>query len=529
MTDITGVTQFMHQPYQSDSNNITRIVILGGGTAGWISAGVIAATQRARGKHNKVHVTLVESPTIPIAGVGEGTWPSMRRTLKLMGIRETDFITRCNATFKQGAKFRHWVTGQQEDEYYHPLVLPTQFGDRSLAEDFVNQTTQEAFDKLVCAQGHICDLGLAPKNVSHREYEGLLNYAYHLDACAFAAFLKEHCTNVLGINYLSADIDRVEGDRDGPISALITRDGQRIHGDFFVDCSGFSARLIGQHYGIEYVSCADTLFCNKAATVQLGYYDDTILPYTLSTATEAGWIWDIGLPNRRGVGHVYANDYITDDMAKKQLERYAGRALADDEVRLFDIAPGNRKTFWKANCVAIGLSAGFLEPLEASSLVLVEMAAKFVAENLPKTAAVSPIIAKRFNETFSYRWQRIIDFLKLHYVLSKRSEPFWQKHRDNTTWPDSLQEQLALWHFHPPAQCDFPYAEEVFPCASYQYVLYGMQPNYTQKDPDADKLSHMQTARCKAHTYQQVQLLKQQLYSQRTLIDNIIQYGLPQR
>lgn len=517
----------MQQPHYTNNHPVTRIVILGGGTAGWITAGVIAATHKRHAEKQPIHITLVESPSIPIAGVGEGTWPSMRRTLKLLGIRESDFIIRCNATFKQGAKFKHWVTGLPEDEYYHPLVLPSQFSERTLAEDFVNQYADTSFDKLSCAQGHICDLALAPKNVSHREYDGLLNYAYHLDATAFAEFLKEHCTTALEINYISAEIEHVKGKDNGPITALVSQEGQRIEGDLFIDCSGFKGRLIGEHYGVKYHSCEDTLFCNKAAAVHLGYFDDTILPYTVSTGTEAGWIWDIGLPDRRGVGHVYASEFTSDDMAKKQLEDYAGRPLADEEVRLFDIAPGYRNTFWKENCVAVGLSAGFLEPLEASSLVLVEMAAKFIAQNLPKSSEVTPLIAKRFNSTFAYRWQQIIDFLKLHYVLSERKEPFWERHRDESTWPDSLRDALQLWRYHPPGHSDFPHAEEVFPSASYQYVLYGMQPHYTLKPTEPNAKSQMHIAHAKAHTYQQVSMLKQQLYNQRTLIDNIKKHGLP--
>lgn len=518
----------MQQPHFTNQQPIKRVVILGGGTAGWITAGVIAATQKAQSAKPPIEVILVESPSIPIAGVGEGTWPSMRRTLKLMGIRESDFITNCNATFKQGAKFKQWVTGLPDDEYYHPLVLPTQFSERSIAEDFVNQHSDAPFDKLSCAQGHICDLGLAPKNMSHREYDGLLNYAYHLDANAFASFLKAHCTSTLGVIHECTDIEHIDGEKEGPIKALVSKVGQRIDGDLFIDCSGFKGRLIGEHYGVEYQSCENTLFCNKAAAVHLGYYDDTILPYTVSTATEAGWIWDIGLPERRGVGYVYSSNFLSDMLAKKKLEDYAGRPLADEEIRLFDIKPGYRHTFWKENCVAVGLSAGFLEPLEASSLVLVEMAAKFIAENLPKAHAVKHIVAKRFNDTFRYRWQQIIDFLKLHYVLSERSEPFWQKHRDNSTWSESLKEQLALWRYHPPGHRDFPHAEEVFPSASYQYVLYGMQPHYTLKPKEPNVKSEMLITHTKAHTFQQVNMLKQQLYSHRALIDNIKKHGLPQ-
>ncbi|USI26400.1 tryptophan halogenase family protein [Alteromonas macleodii] len=517
----------MESTHTSSEHNLRNIVILGGGTAGWITAGVIAATHRSNNtKSSTIKITLIEAPSIPIAGVGEGTWPSMRRTLKLLGVSETDFINQCNVTFKQGAKFRHWVTGRDDDEYYHPLVAPNHYNNINFAESFSTQKFPFSFDKAVCTQGHICDLNLAPKNISHREYEGLLNYAYHLDANAFALFLKKHCTETLGVTHIEAEIERVEGEPDSPIKALVTNSSTRIEGDLFIDCSGFKSHLIGGHFNVEYQSCKDILFCDKAITTHLAYDNNApLLPYTLSSATDAGWIWDIGLTNRRGVGHVYSSEFIDQEQAKSRLEHYAKRKLRDDEVRTFDIAPGHRKEFWKQNCVAVGLSAGFLEPLEASSLVLVEMAAKFIAEQLPRNTNVMGVIANRFNEVFRYRWSQIIDFLKLHYVLSERKEAFWQQHRNQETWTKSLSENLLLWRYHSPWHNDFTRTEEVFPSASYQYVLYGMQPNYSFINTAA-QCQHKHYIELFAQDIElQLHQQKAQLYDQRTLLSNVRKFG----
>lgn len=513
------------QQHQTDKE-INRIVILGGGTAGWLTAGILAASLKKQNLIHPVTVTLVESSAIPIAGVGEGTWPSMRRTLKLMGVKETDFINQCGASFKQGAKFCGWVNGKSDDSYYHPLVLPNYYNEVNLAHAYSVIKPNQPFSDITCHQGELCELALAPKNVSQNEYQGMLNYAYHLDATQFASFIAKHCINELNVEHIIADVTKVDGHIDEHIQALITEQGQRIEGDLFVDCSGFRAALIGNHYQVPFTSCKDILFCDRAVAAHLPYAEGAdILPYTLSTATPAGWIWDINLPKRRGTGHVYSSEYTSDDEALAELQRYAGIEINQQDARVIPITPGYREKFWHKNCVAVGLSAGFLEPLEASSLVLVEMSAQFIAEQLPKQQSIMNIVEQRFNNTFHYRWAQIIDFLKLHYVLSERTEPFWLRHRDADTITDSLTEQLALWRHHAPWHHDFDHAQEVFPSASYQYILYGMQPRYTKvrgSDPNRyASLLESSQEQVKRH----VNIGRQQLYDQKTLLKNIEKHG----
>jgi tryptophan halogenase len=220
------------------------------------------------------------------------------------------------------------------------------------------------------------------------------------------------------------------------------------------------------------------LFCDTALAVQIPYESDTaaIACHTISTGQSAGWIWDIGLPARRGVGYVYSCRHISQDEAERELRQYLGPAGKDLPIRKIGIRSGYRETFWKRNCVAVGLSAGFLEPLESSAIVLIEMSAKLIAEQMPACREVMDVIAARFNATTHYRWGRIIDFLKLHYVLSKREDSaFWRDNRLPETVPDRLQDLLRLWrHQSPWFHDEFDRIEEVFPAASYQYVLYGM-------------------------------------------------------
>ncbi|WP_435372290.1 tryptophan halogenase family protein [Saccharophagus degradans] len=517
----------------STSKPVTSIVIVGGGTAGWITAGTLAAHLKANSQAT-VTVTLVESPTTPTIGVGEGTWPTMRNTLKKMGVRETDFIRECNATFKQGAKFCGWTTGEQNDGYYHPLVLPQGYADINLAPHWLASNKTTPFAQSVCVQAALCEAGLAPKLISTAEYAAIANYAYHLDAGAFTRFLTKHCTQNLHVQHVLADVTSVQAKENGDIESVNTLQAGNIYGDLFIDCTGFEALLIGKHFKVPFVSCKHTLFIDTTLAVHVPYTDDqaTIASHTISTAQESGWIWDIGLQNRRGIGHVYSSAHTTDTQAEKALRQYIAKIspnAQDLTVRKIPIEPGHRQTFWQNNCVAIGLSAGFLEPLEASALVLIEMSATMLAEQLPTTRASMAIIAKRFNQTNTYRWQRIIDFLKLHYTLSKRTDSdFWIDNRAPNTNPDSLIELLELWKYHYPWHSDFDRAAEVFPSASYQYLLYGMQyPTQSSHLGMSDKnitLANKLFTQNKALT----QKLLSSLPSNRELINKIKTYGLAQ-
>ncbi|PZU08782.1 tryptophan halogenase family protein [Sphingomonas sp.] len=456
---------------------VRRIVVVGGGTAGWLTAATVAARHQSRMPEH-FSVTLVESPNVPIIGVGEGTWPTLRSTLRKIGVSETDFFRECDAAFKQGALFARWTTGAPDDAYYHPLVLPQAFSQVNLVPHWLNAGEDSSFCDTVCAQGLCCDDGLAPKMITTPEYEGVANYAYHLDAGKFAPFLQRHATTKLGVRHVLADVRSVELAENGDIRAIMTEQAGEIEGDLFVDCTGFSSLLLGQALGVGFKDCGDTLFCDTALAVQVPYPDEDspIATHTISTAQSSGWIWDIGLPTRRGVGHVFSSRHISDDAAEGELRAYLGSAADHLPVRKIRIRSGHRETFWKRNCVAVGLAAGFLEPLEASAIVLVELSAKIIAEQMPANREVMDIVAARFNATTTYRWGRIIDFLKLHYVLSKRRDSaFWRDNMLPETISDRLKDLLHLWRYQGPWLHDeFDRVEEVFPAASYQYVLYGM-------------------------------------------------------
>jgi len=513
-------------------DRIRDIVIVGGGSAGWLTAGVLAAEHRA-GANDAIRITLVESPDVKTIGVGEGTWPSMRDTLRRMGVSESEFIACCDASFKQASRFAGWVNGAADDVYYHPFSAPQGFGDVNLVPAWLSLEASPSFADAVSFQPQLCDHGKAPKQKSTPEFAAVANYAYHLDAGKFGSFLQKFCIERLGVRHVLAHVQGVRSHDNGDIAGLDTQEHGPVDGDLFIDCTGFSALLIGEHYGVPRVGITDVLFCDTAVATQVPYPapGSPIASHTLSTAQEAGWIWDIGLPTRRGVGHVYSSAHTTDERAAEALRDYVrrtGGATEELMLRRIPLNPGYRETFWHRNCVAVGISAGFIEPLEASALALIELSARMIGEDLPPNRALMETVARRFNERFRYRWGRIVDFLKLHYVLSGRSDSeFWIDNRRPGSIPARLQELLELWRFRPPGSRDFPEIEEVFPAASYQYVLYGMGfrpelPPYARRldDPIA-------AARCLQAVGQLKHKYLAGLPSNRDLVEHVRARGLP--
>ena len=512
------------------STAIKQVVVVGGGAAGWLTAGRIAAHHNSVSGEG-VQVSLVESPNVPIIGVGEGTWPTMRNTLLKLGISETDFIRECDASFKQGAKFAKWVTGAEDDFYYHPLMLPQGFGKGNIGPYWQTRkhNMERSFSRSVCFQESVCEHGLAPKTIQTPEFGAVANYAYHLNAGKFTVMLQKHCTSKLGVKHILADVMGVQSAANGDVLAVETEQAGVVKGDLFVDCTGFKSLLLGEHLQVPFVDCNDVLFIDTAIAVQVPYQDEEqeIASHTISTGQSAGWIWDIGLQNRRGVGHVFSSNHISEEQAVQELADYIGPQFKDLPTRKIAIRSGHRQQFWKNNVVAVGLAAGFLEPLEASALVLVELSADMIAEQLPADRSVMDLVSKRFNQTFLYRWDRIIDFLKLHYILTKRTDNgFWRDNCDPASIPGSLQELMQLWRYHPPYDHDFTSNNEVFPAASYQYVLYGMgfesdlaniQHTLTMNDFADEQFSLNQ---------RNIQQVLSRLPSNRELLNKINQFGL---
>lgn len=512
-----------------------HILIVGGGTAGWLTAAILAKSLGS-GQDNSVKVTLVESPDIPILGVGEGTWPNLRATLRKIGVSESDFIRECDATFKQGAEFINWSrtpTPGSSESYYHPLSTVSHSSyDFNLAPYWLIQDdkTRLPYDRAVASQARICELGLAPKQIVMPEYSAAQEYAYHLNANKFAEFLKQHCINKLGVNFVSANVTQVQLDQDDFVSHVETDHQQftDIHADFFVDCSGARGLIINQTYKIGWVDISDIILNDTALAVQVPYPDQVqpIKTHTLSTAQSAGWIWDIGLQTRRGVGHVYSSRHISEDQATSQLVNYIDQPEEKLAIRKLKLNHGYRQKFWHKNSVAIGMSAGFIEPLEASAIFLFDAAANMIAAQFPRQRHQMAYAEQTFNQHLTMRMERTVEFIKMHYCISQRRDSqYWIDNCNPESIPPNLKRRLAFWQNHPPTKYDFDNAWEPFNLDSYLYVLYGM--GY-KTDLSSNHSAFSEVKRAK-HLFDNIdkasELLSAQLPQQRELIEKVCQFG----
>jgi tryptophan halogenase len=453
----------------TDISSPGRIVIVGGGTAGWLSAATFSRTLKMR------DVTLVESSDIGIIGVGEGTFPTIRSTLAGLGIAEAEFLRCADATFKQGVLFDGWATGT--DSYFHPFNMPIGGEDEALLPHWLLLEGQRpSWADSVTVQERVIRAGRAPKRALDPDFSGPMNYAYHFDAARFADYLQKISISA-GVKRIEGTVGKVEQQPDGDIAALTLTDGRRIDGDIFIDCSGFRALLIGQVLGSDFVGCGDTLFNDRALAMQIPYErpDTPIRPYTLATAQAAGWTWDIGLSERRGIGYVYSSRHCSDDEAEAVLRRYVGPQGDRLDPRQLRFATGYRERQWIGNCIAIGLSAGFFEPLESTGIMLIEAALRMVGDFLLPAGYAREAAARRFNLLMAARFDRIIRFLKLHYCITWRTDTaYWRDNADPASIPTDLQDLLAQWRHRPPSRFDFTVDLETFLPPSYHYILYGM-------------------------------------------------------
>ncbi len=467
----------MDMPHNaSDQPARRRVLIVGGGTAGWMTAAFLAK-HLGHEAHGGPRITVLESPDIGIVGVGEGTFPTIRNILRSLGIDEARFMRESHATFKQGIRFDDWVTAPKDgvhSHYVHPFEQPY------WAREEVNllpywllsdPATRPPLAEAVTFQTRVADEHLGPKRIHQGNYDGPLNYAYHFDAARFAALLAKFAQE-LGVHHLSGTMTGAVLNDDGGIGHVVSAEHGTLDADLYVDCTGFRAELIGHTLNAPFHGVQNILFNDRSLVTQAPYPrpDTPLESYTIATAHEAGWTWDIGLKARRGIGYVYSSAHTSDDRAEEVLRGYLG---GDIETRRIDFSAGYRPRQWVKNCVAVGLSAGFLEPLESTGMVLIESAVNTIVEFF---AFHGPIDASAdiFNGLMAKRYESIISFLKLHYCLSQRDEPYWVDNRREETIPDRLRDLLKLWKYRPPSRFDFVIDHESFAYFNYQYVLYGM-------------------------------------------------------
>jgi glycine/D-amino acid oxidase-like deaminating enzyme len=421
-------------------NAIRKIVIVGGGTAGWMAAAPLA--QRL-GK--RCEVILVESPEIGTIGVGESTLPTIRFYNASLGIDAADFIRKTHATFKLGIEFKDW--GHLGNRFFHGFG---DFGPRvdnrsphmhwlRLAQEFDNMPALENWSvSSVMAR----QMRFAPPDKGTPSITDAYSYGFQFDATLYAAYLRDYAI-ARGAQRIEGMIVEVEQHPEsGFITAVKLRDGRRVEGDLFIDCSGFRGLLIEGALKAGYEDWSDYLPCNSASVVACAKAP-RMTPYTRSTAKSAGWIWRIPLQQRTGNGHVYSDAFTTDEQARQDLlDSLDAPALG--EPRQLRFVTGRRRKSWVKNCVAVGLSAGFVEPLESTSIHLIETAVGKLISLFPDRD-FRPELSEQFNRQMGIRYESVRDFIILHYKLTRRDDTEFWRYCANMAIPDSLRQQIELF------------------------------------------------------------------------------------
>ncbi len=468
---------------QSSSREIRNVVIVGGGTAGWMAASCLAHIFGPALKDAK-QITLIESKDIGTVGVGEATIPTILDFIRFLKIDEADFIRRTQSTFKLAIKFADWrVKGEA---YWHPFgSLGPTIENRPLYQYWIKQRNEGV------AQHPLMDLSIAIKLAEKNKFAtpvsdprsplSGLKYALHFDATLVAKYLGEYSENK-GVQKIEGRIVDTAMRDNGYIDAVVMQDGQRIEADFFIDCSGFRGLLIEGALKAGYEDWTQYLPCDRAVAAPTPRAEYTT-PYTLSTAKEAGWQWRIPLQGRTGNGYVYSSQFTSDEDAFASfLSSIEGEPLA--EPRILRFTGGRRREIWKANCLSLGLASGFLEPLESTSIHLV-FASLFKFLDYFPDKDCNPRVTAEFNKLAIAELEGIRDFLILHYCTTRRDDtPFWRYCREMVL-PVSLEERIELYREQGRIFTSF---YELFTPLSWVAVLEGMGVSAKRHDPLIDNV-----------------------------------------
>jgi tryptophan halogenase len=416
------------------------MVIVGGGTAGWMTAAaLVSLTDR-----NQCRVTLIESDVIGSVGVGEATLPQLKDFNDYIGILEADMMQKSNASFKLGIEFRDW--GYADAAYIHPFGT---FGRKMRGVDFLHQWVRAGLQARVDNIEHYSYAIQACRNArfefpvtDEEELNSTYAYAYHFDATLYARFLRRFA-EPKGMARIEGRIVDVEREPEsGNVRAVRLESGATVAGDYFIDCSGFHSLLLDKTLGVPFDDWSKWLVCDRAAAVACAR-TDPVIPYTRSTAKTAGWQWRIPLQHRTGNGYVYCSDHISDDEACASLLRDLD-AQVQGEPRILRFRAGRRVRSWQGNCIGIGLSSGFLEPLESTSIYLIQIAVMSLMKLFPDRQP-DPALIEEFNRLVDYEYDRVRDFLILHYHLNRRDDSELWKYCANMAVPDSLLEKMNLF------------------------------------------------------------------------------------
>lgn len=421
-----------------------HIVVLGGGSAGWITACLLHHRWAARGGK----VTVVESPEIGIIGVGEGSTPQLKAMFDHLGIAEAEWVAACDATYKLGIRFTGWSERPGFESYFHPFPGPV---DLHTEPGFTHNCmlARRGFDVPALPDDWFLAAKLAEEGKGPHPSENFPfapSYGYHFDAHKLGAFLREWAVK-RGVEHRPLKVVKVELADSGDVAALVCDGGERIEGDLFVDCSGFRALISQQALGEPFLPFAKNLFADRAVVMPTPR-EKQFHPQTTSIAMKAGWRWHIPLTSRVGNGYVYSSKYISDEEAEAELRAAIGMSESEESARFLKMKVGRVANSWSRNCLAAGLAQGFIEPLEATALHIVIATALEFADAFEQ-GGFTPQHRDKFNSQIASRYESIRDYIVAHYRMNQRSDSaFWRDNAANHDLSDSLKAMMTAWFTH---------------------------------------------------------------------------------
>ena len=468
-----------------------KVVIVGGGSAGWMTAAYLS-----KALDKNVQISLVESSNITTIGVGEATFSTIKLFFDFLGLEEREWMPKCNASYKMAIKFVNW--NAQGRHFYHPFQRYETVEGFDIAEWWLKmKRSEEPFDYSCFLIPSLCDNKRSPRyfdgtvfddkvqNLFSRESTPEKNvladlkvqypYAYHFDANLLARFLKDYAKQ-RGVTQIIDDVIDVKLSESGSIDSIITGEHGNISADLFIDCTGFRGLLINKALGEPFISFSESLLCDRAIAMQVptDIRKDGINPYTTATALSSGWVWNIPLYGRVGTGYVYCSEFLSEEQAEQEFRQHLGPAAENCKAKHIKIRVGRNRNSWVKNCVAIGLSSGFVEPLESTGIFFIQHGIEELISHFP---------GKTFNEELIKSYNKIIadcidgvrDFLTLHYCVSDKADtPFWKATKHEVVVPAELTEKLQLWKTRLPNTKNINLNYHGFESYSYSVMLLGL-------------------------------------------------------
>ncbi len=463
---------------------LKNVVVVGGGTSGWMTASYLTAAFGDR-----LNVTLVESNIVGRIGVGEATFSTVRHFFEYLGLEEKDWMPACNATYKLAIRYEGWR--EEGHAFYHPFERQRVVDGFTLTDWWLKNPPSDRFDKDCFLVGGLCDNLKSPRSLDSILFERDLGerssyrttlaeqstqfpYAYHFDATLVANFLRDY-TVTRGATHVLDDVVDVALDERGWISHVVTKEHGNVTGDLFIDCTGFRSLLLGKALEEPFVSYQDSLPNDSAVAlrVPLNMENEGLRPYTRATTQEAGWIWTIPLFDRVGTGYVYASDYSTPEQAEQVLREFVGPAADELEANHIKMRIGRSQRHWVNNCVAIGLSSGFVEPLESTGIFFIQHAIEQLVKHLPDSRWDEGL-RDSYNSLVNRCMDGVREFLFLHYYAAKRADNQYWRDTKKRALPDGLAERLERWKTRlPDTESVYPHYHG-FEAYSYVCMLLGL-------------------------------------------------------